>query len=213
MPVTNSSTGCRLEFSDGRPTLADLVAINAAFRQIGGYIEPLDLAATPLEFAALLRSPTLSPTEIDRLLAAFAFPRKRLAEIIAACGRAPNVPGGGELRTLEAIHQCRGPNLWVVQHGADYSRFDRFHTNVADDGTHVDEVAQLLWGGEVVVRKRLPDGSVWSLFLECPQELSGWIVAHDAGTPHVGSLTSARQGTKFLVQAIGPPQWRPVYVD
>ena len=39
-----------------------------------------------------------------------------------------------------SAHSYSYPNVWVVQEGIDYSRFDRFHVNAADDGTGVHEV-------------------------------------------------------------------------
>ena len=43
-----------------------------------------------------------------------------------------------------------------MEEGADYSRFDRFHVNVAEDGTAVDEVMQILSGSGVRILQRLP---------------------------------------------------------
>jgi hypothetical protein len=37
------------------------------------------------------------------------------------------------------------PQLYVVEAGSDYRRFDRLHTNTADDGIGVDEIG-VLWG-------------------------------------------------------------------
>lgn len=45
----------------------------------------------------------------------FLLPRERLLEIIAATGRKPNVPGGGELTTSVATHGYTYPHLWIVQ--------------------------------------------------------------------------------------------------
>ena len=54
-----------------------------------------------------------------------------------------------------------------------------------------------------------------TLTLECPggEQNSGWLITYDGARPHIGSLSSARPGTKALVQVIGPPKWRIRYVD
>jgi hypothetical protein len=65
------------------------------------------------------------------------------------------------------------PQLWMVQGGEDYTRFDRFHVNLADDGTGVDEVVQVVSGKGVVVRVRNPDGSTQTLRLDCPNDRLG----------------------------------------
>jgi hypothetical protein len=38
-------------------------------------------------------------------------------------------------------------------------------------------------------------------------------VTYDGGASHIGSLSAARPGTKFLMQAIGPERWVMRYED
>jgi len=83
----------------------------------------------------------------------------------------------------------------------------------ADDGTGVDETMQVLSGGGVVLRQRLPSGRALALSLRCPQAGAGWLVTYDGGRPHIGSLSGAELGTKVLMQIIGPPRWAMRYVD
>ena len=156
--------------------------------------------------------PTDSP-ETARLRDHFLLSRERLLEIVAASGRTPNVPGGGVLETRVSNQGYAYPQLWVVQGGVDYTRFDRFHVNVSDDGTGVDEVLQMVSGEGVVVRVRQPDGTVHNLRLDCPSENDCWMFSYDAGQSHVGSLSSATPGTKLVVQAFGPAEWALRYVD
>jgi hypothetical protein len=134
-------------------------------------------------------------------------------EVIAASGRSPNVLRGGELETTVSNEGYSYPQLWVVQSGTDYTRFDRFHVNVAEDGTGVDEVLQVVSGHVVVVRVRTSDGRSQSLHLACPNDRTGWLVSYDGGQPHIGSLSSAEPGTKVVVQAIGPKSWKLSYVE
>jgi hypothetical protein len=104
-------------------------------------------------------------------------------------------------------HGYNYPQLYLVETGSDYTRFDCFHVNTADDGTGVDEIGQLLSGGGIRIIQRRPDQGVASLHLACPSENCGWIVTYNGGSPHIGSLSAARPGTKFLMQVIGPERW------
>ena len=85
--------GIRLEFSDGRPFLTDIVEINAVLAEIGSGVWPLDLSGSPDNIQRLLSQPTLIETEAKQVRTHFLLPRERLLKIIAAAGRQPNVPG------------------------------------------------------------------------------------------------------------------------
>ena len=143
---------------------------------IGCGVWPLDLTRVPADVKKLLSQPTLTPAEGDQVKTHFLLPRQRLEEIILRAGRRPNVPGGGELNTFVSNHGYAYPQLYLVEDGVDYSRFDRFHVNTADDGTGVDEVVQLLSGRGFVIHHRLPKGLVLTLSLACPSEDTGWLV-------------------------------------
>jgi hypothetical protein len=208
-----TDNGIRLEFSDGRPFLTNIIEINAVLAEIGSGVWPLDLSGSPGNIQRLLRQPALTETEAEQVLTHSLLPRERLLEIIAAAGRQPNVPGGGELVTWESIRSISYPQLWIVQGDEDFSRFDRFHVNVSEDGTAVDEVAQMLWGRGLVIRHHLPSGVILTIHLDCPRELAGWLITHDGGKPHIGTFSQASPGTKCLVQVIGPARWIMRYVD
>src|SRR5262245_55210706 len=201
------NAGIRLEFSDKRPALTAVADINAALREAGTGAWPLDLSGAPAEIRRLIRQPTLTEAETEQVRTYFLLPRARLLQIIEAAGRTPNVSGGGELTTLVANQGYGYPQLWVVQSATDYTRFDRFHVNVSEDGVGVDEVLQVLFGSGIVVRLRLPDRSTRTLTLDCLREDAGWLVTYDGGRPHMGSLSKAAPGTKIVVQAIGPARW------
>jgi len=136
-----------------------------------------------------------------------------MLEVIAQAGRKPQVEGGGKLETYVSNFDYWYPELYVVETGVDYTRFDRFHVNVADDGSGVDEFMQVLHGGGVVVHQRRPDRVVITVHLDCPSESSGWLMTYDGTLPHIGSLTNAALGTKLLQQIIGAPAWAIIYVD
>ena len=111
------------------------------------------------------------------------------------------------MTTVVSTHGYSYPQLYLVLENDDYTRFDRFHVNVADDGTAVDEVLQVLSGGSIVIVQRVGSATVLTLHLDSP----GWLVTYNGGNPHIGSLTRAEVGTKVLVQIIGPPLWRMIY--
>ena len=203
--------GIRLEFSDDRQPLNTLPEINKTLAEIGSRIWPLDLRNEPDEIGKLLRQSILTKDESDRLLNHFLFSRERLLEIITGAGREPHVTGGGALSTLVLPYNYKYPQLFLVEKGIDYSRFDRFHVNISKDGTAVDEVAQILSGSGFVNHHRSPNGEILSLFVDCPREDAGWILTYDGGYPHIGSISGAEPGTKILVQVIGPETWEMRY--
>lgn len=204
---TATEDGVRLEFSSGRPPLTSLADVNDALADVGSRVWPLDLRTAPADVQRLLVQPALTEAEAERVMAHFLLPRERLLEVITGAGRKPRVPGGGEMTTFVSPHGYSYPQLFVVLDDVDYSRFDRFHVNVADDGTGVDEVMQILSGRGVVLLQRLPSWDVLTLHLDCPGEGAGWIVTYDGDNPHIGSISGAEPGTKVLMQVIGPARW------
>jgi hypothetical protein len=211
MPM--SVGGLVLEFSDGRPPVGDLSKVNTGLASYGCRVSPLDLAGVPGEIRRLLAEPRLTGEEADCVKRQFLLPRNRLLQIVADAGREPHVPGGGSIAPFVENHGYAYPQLYLAEAGVDYSRFDRFHINTADDGTGVDEIGQLLSGGGVRILQRRPGGGIATLHLACPSPDRGWIVTYDGSSSHIGSLSAARPGTKFLMQIIGPKRWVMRYDD
>ncbi|MDE0058447.1 MAG: hypothetical protein OXP07_10015 [Defluviicoccus sp.] len=199
-----------MKIGDG-PALAEIGAVNAALAPYGAGVWPLALGRAPPDIRALLARPTLTADESERIEAAFLLSRETLLDTLARAGRAPHVAGGGALESAVANHGYAYPQLFVVEAGADYSRFDRFHVNVADDGTAVDEVMQILAGGGVRILQRLPGGEPAILTLDCPVSDWGWTVTYDGAVSHIGSMSAARPGTKALMQVFGPARWTMRY--
>jgi hypothetical protein len=196
-----------LERSSGSVPVTDLARVNAAMAELDTRLWPLDLRAAPAEIRRLIAQPTLDESEAERLKAYFLLPRQRLLDLIEAAGRTPHVSGGGELSTYVTSHDYRYPQLWVVEAGVDYTRFDRFHVNRSEDGTGVDEVFQMLWGRGLEIVRRKPDGEILTLTVNCPGPERGWLGTYSGKEPHMGRVSSAEPGTKLVVQAIGPPRW------
>lgn len=201
----------RLEFSSKRQSLIDVVDINDALAPFGSRIWRLDFSGVPVSVKQLLKQPTLQDTESRKVREYFLLSRERLLELIGEAGRSPQVPGGGEMSTLDLTHDITYPQLYVVAPGMDYSRFDRFHVNTASDGTGVDEVIQVLSGGRVKFLQHLPKEGMITLRIDCMEENSGWVVTYNGAYPHIGSLSEGIAGTKVLVQVIGPEQWEMRY--
>lgn len=208
-----TTTGLALETSDGRPLATALDEVNAGLAPYGARVWPLDLSSSPAGLQRLLRQPRLNEAEAELVKGHFLLSRQRLLEIIAEAGRAPQVPGGGAMASHVENHGYAYPQLYLAEAGADYSRFDRFHVNTADDGTGVDEIGQLLHGGGVRILQRRPGLGLATLHLVCPSPSLGWTVTYDGGSSHIGSLSGASPGTKFLMQVLGPERWVMRYDD
>src|ERR1700752_367377 len=88
-----------LEFSDDRPPLTAAADVNTALAEVGAGVWRLDLTGARDDVCSPLVPRALTDAEAERVRAHFLLPRERLLEIIAAAGRTPNVPGGGQLTT------------------------------------------------------------------------------------------------------------------
>jgi len=207
----SSETGIRIKFSGDRPDAYTLAEVNAALAPIGSRIWPLDLSNTPPELSQLLEYPALTEAEIQRLKSHFFLSREQLLEVITGAGRTPCIPGGGALSTLDKTNGVQYPQLYIADPTIDYSRFDRFHVNLADDGTGVDEVGQLIAGSGFKFHHQLDSGEILWIELSCPNKTTGWLTTHRGDAPHIGGFTTASAGTKAVVQVIGPESWNMHY--
>ena len=208
-----ATSSLRLDFADDRTARTTLSAINDALMPYGSRVWPLNLGDQPAQIRHLLGQPSLSTPDRQAVMDAFLLPRERLLEILAEAGRTPQVPGGGELATYVEGHDYGYPQLYLTEAGVDYTRFDRFHVNTADDGTGVDEFMQVLSGGGVRILQRIPEHGVVTLYVDCPSQDDGWLVTYSGAYAHIGSLSQTHPGTKVLMQIIGPARWRLRYVD
>ncbi len=206
-------TGLELTIAGQREKLTGLAEVNKALRVYGSYVAPLDFHDAPDEIRELLKQPTLSAEESARVRDHFLLSREELLKFIAKAGRAPQVAGGGELSTTDTTNGFTYPQLYVADPTVDYSRFDRYHRNVARDGTAVDEVMQMLSGGGFRLLQKHPGQADIELRLDCIREGTGWLLTHTGAHPHIGSMSSAMAGTKVLGQVIGPAEWEMHYVD
>ncbi|MEM7437707.1 MAG: hypothetical protein AAF436_21320 [Myxococcota bacterium] len=192
--------------------LVDLGAINEELAEIQMRVVPVDLRPHPSAIRQLLCKPSLDAGEAERVKAHFLLSRERLLEVIRNAGREPQVEEGGSLETHVMPHDYSYPQLFQVEEGSNYARFDAFHCNLAEDGScAVDEVAQFLAGGPHHVLHLTPSGDTLLLTVTCPGDDGGWLVTYSGATPHSGRIGDARIGTKALVQVIGPARWTMDY--
>lgn len=205
--IDTTETGLCLEVGGGARPVTSRAEINETLAVIGTRIWPLPLGGAPDALRQLLSQPHLSDSEQALLVDHFRLRRERLLEVIADAWRTPHVPRGGDLKTEVAGHDHGYPRLYLIEDGDDYSRFDRFHVNTADDGTGTDEIMQILAGGTIVLHQRTPAGTALTLHLACPSPQVGWMLTYDGARPHIGSLSGADSGTKVVMQIIGPKRW------
>jgi hypothetical protein len=199
--------------TDDGELLTDLAAINAFLASHHSKVWPLDLSDLPQDVRTALNAENLSDEQAELVMRHFLLPRERLLELIAECGREPQVPGGGALETHVMPHDHDYPHLFQIHAGDHIAAYDAFHSNHADDGTGVDEIVQMLRGQGLLMRHRLADGAEWSLRMSCLGPEHGWMSTYEGRHPHIGSPADATPGSKFLVQVIGPPQWTMHYLD
>jgi hypothetical protein len=211
--MMTTESGLCLSWSTGQVVFTSTITVNAALQEFGARVSPLLTSGASPDLREILAKPILTPAETERLRSQFLLSREQLLTVITDAGRTPRVAGGGSLTSHGMPADQDYPQLYLAEAGADYSRFDRFHVNAADDGTGVDEVLQLLWGGGIEHQRLLPDGRVLTLRLDCPSPHAGWILTYDGSRPHITSLTRAIPGTKLLVQVIGASRWTTSYVD
>lgn len=205
-----TSTGLMYRRGHG-PVLRGIDEINRELRQIQARLWPLDLREHPEEIRALLAARELGTDAAERVKTHFLLSREELLSRIDEAGRTPNVPGGGALETRVMPHDYTYPQLYQIASHLDYSRFDRFHRNVSEDGVAVDEVVQVLAGGPMHVLHMDDQGETVWLKLVCPSPSQGWLVTYDGRRPHSGRFADAAIGSKAVVQVIGPPVWTMDY--
>jgi hypothetical protein len=211
--MTMAGDDLQFEHANGERVPATLEEVNIDLARYAAGVWPLDLSNVPSEQRRLLDQTTLSERESAMLLEHFVLPRERLLGLIDEAGREAQVPGGGEMSTLDVTHGVQYPEIYLVAPDADYSRFDRLHVNHVAEGTGVDETLQLLSGSGVRFVLSRPDVGTTTVLLQCPARDCGWTVSYSGAHPHIASFTNASEGTKVLMQIIGPPRWNMEYVE
>ena len=211
--MLTSSTGLRLKSARLGAGLTDLEAINEALIPNGARLWRRDLTTEPQNIRTLVAQATLNEEEHALVLDHFLLSRQRILKIIKDAGRTPETADGGAMSTLDATHDITYPQLYLVEPGIDYSRFDRLHINTSDTGLGVDEVMHVLSGNGVRLIQILPEHGPVTLHIDCPSQDVAWTVTYSGAFPHVGSISGCSTGSKVHMQVIGAPEWQMRYVD
>lgn len=210
-----SDEGALLKFSDGRPSLSDLVAINEVLETAGVRLSRVDLpmAARPLLQASA--SGRLSDEDKERLLDLFSLTREEILAAARAAGREPVVPGGGSLSSGEVgvppypkIYDLRSMRPDDRLQARD--KFARLHVNSTEEGVGVDEVMTLVAGGPWTWYFLVDsDGVVELEMSRVDPEGPGWRLSYPGLTPHGGHF-HAVDGL-CVAYITGPAVWQMRY--
>ncbi|MGL6383305.1 hypothetical protein ACSZMU_14130 [Aeromonas caviae] len=153
-----------VQFSDGRPAVTGVEAVNNALNPIGVNVVTVDIpeAARPLLAASHRRA--LTKAEHGALIAAFNLSQGELLEQARLAGRAPAVQGGGVATEETGVGPY--PKVYDLMaldertRSAVLGKYGRMHVNSAEDGTDIDEVMTVVSGGPFRWGFTLKDGSI-----------------------------------------------------
>lgn len=212
---TGRDDGVQLNFSDGRPGLSDLAAVNNVLESVGVRLSRIEL---PIEARPVLEASAkapLSDAEKARLLELFSLSRLDVLEQIRAAGRQPSVPGGGSMSSGEVgvppypkVYDLK--SMQPQDRLAARNKFGRLHINSTDDGVGVDEVMTLVAGGPWTWYFLLKDNAVVELRMSRVQPADqGWRLSYPGLTPH-GGLFHAEDGL-CIAYITGPEVWTMRY--
>lgn len=210
--------GClTLYFSDGSAPLAGLDAVNQKLREVGVRVSRIDLPADTRPLLATARRRALTQPEARQLLDRFRLDRPGLLAEIAAAGRLPAVPGGGELQTGEdgvppypKLYDMRAMDPATVRFVQ--RKFGRLHVNSSAAGVGIDEVMTIVGGGPYTWFFVFPDDTVGKLRLGVVRDGgSGWRISYPGLVPH-GGYFDAADGL-VVAYAHGPARFVMRYED
>lgn len=153
-----------LKFSDGRPDVKGVAAVNAVLNPIGINVTTLDIPEAAKPALKVSESRALNKTEQDLLIKEFYLNQDQLLGQVRMAGRTPAVDGGGVLTEETGFGPY--PKVYDMKamddktHKAVLEKYGRMHVNSADDGTDVDEVMTVVNGGPFRWGFTLKDGSI-----------------------------------------------------
>ncbi|WP_429162470.1 hypothetical protein [Aeromonas media] len=153
-----------VHFSDGRPAVSGVEAVNGVLNPIGVNVVTVDIpeAARPLLEASHRRA--LTRAEHGALIAAFNLSQGELLEQARLAGREPAVQGGGVATEETGVGPY--PKVYDLMALDEHTRsavlgkYGRMHVNSAEDGTDIDEVMTVVSGGPFRWGFTLKDGSI-----------------------------------------------------
>lgn len=155
----------RLSFSDGRPAVNGVEAVNSHLLQVGVRVSEVEVPNESRSLIARSRARALKADEQGELLRIFSLDRKALLDEIALAGRRPAVDGGGALSISEKnvppypkIYDMKAIDQKTV--AFLMWKFGKLHVNSAESGVGIDEVMTIISGGPFTWFFALHDGTV-----------------------------------------------------
>lgn len=200
-----------LSFSDNRPSVTNLRAINDTLKTVGVHMGRVVLPSQALPILELSTTSKLNEEQISSLLKIFSLTRKDLLDQISIAGRRPVIAGGGDLSTGE-VGVAPYPKIYDMKAMSPQDRiyvqnkFGKLHVNSTDGGEGVDEVMTLVSGGPWTWYFLLKNNVVAKLSLSrIPPNGPGWRLSYTGLTPH-GAYMDAEDGI-CIAHIIGPKTW------
>lgn len=203
-----------LKFSDGRPDVKGLDAVNAILQDIGIHVTTVDIpdAAKPVLKASETRA--LTGEEHALLIREFNLSKEQLLEQVKLAGRTPAVEGGGVLTEETGFGPY--PKVYDMMalddatHKAVLEKYGRMHVNSADDGTDVDEVMTAVSGGPFRWGYALKDGSIARFQIEKVKPGDKAVRVSYFGLGMHAGIMDARQGV-IVAFGHGPKEFTMRY--
>lgn len=189
----------RLSFSDGRPDVAGMEAVNQHLLKVGVRIFEADIPDGIRPVLATSRTRALDAAEQTEVLSAFALDRAALLDTLKQAGRTEAVANGGELSISEdgvppypKVYDMKAMDEKTVAYVQ--RKFGRLHVNSADSGHGIDEVMTIVSGGPYTWFFVLDNGAVGKVrFSEVKDGHNAWRISYPGLVPH-GGFFDAEQG-------------------
>jgi len=185
-----------LAFSDGRPEVKGVGAVNKYLLEVGVRVStvPLPIQAKPILDASKKRA--ITQEESKQLLSLFSLHRGQLLDEIKKAGRQPEAHRGGYLSTSEVgvapypkIYDMNAMNTQVKHYLQ--KKFGKLHVNSSNAGVGIDEVMTIVSGGAWTWFFVLPNNVVAKLTLGYVDSVSkAWRISYPGLVPHGGYLDS-----------------------
>ena len=210
-----ASESARLVFSDGRPDVVGVSAINDVLKAVGVRLNQIDVPKASIPLLQKSTKTKLTDAEKAQVLKEFALSREEKVRLTRSSGREPAILGGGSMSTGE-IDVAPYPKVYDLKAmsaedklGAR-NKFAKFHVNFADGQIGVDEVMTLPSGGPWTWYFQLKDQVAVKLEMgKVEPGARAWRLIYPGLTPH-GANFSADSGL-CIAYITGPQTWKMRY--
>ncbi|WP_288821214.1 hypothetical protein [uncultured Leclercia sp.] len=153
-----------LKFSDGRPDVKGVEAVNQVLHTVGINVTTVDIPAAVRPILETYQTRALDQKEQAELIKAFNLTKEQLLEQIKLAGRQPSVAGGGVMTEETGVGPY--PKVYDMKaldkatHKHVLEKYGRLHINSTDEGDDIDEVMTVVNGGPFRWGFTLKDGTV-----------------------------------------------------